>query len=135
MNTPASSLTFAFAAMSILCIMPFAARGDDSQLHLNLRSRVKAPGSKTYTVEEKKAAWDPKKTALIICDMWDDHWCKGAASRVAELAGPLNEAVKSARAKGVFIIHAPSSVTVFYKDTPQRKLLSSWATFLLAREN
>ena len=107
--------------MSILCIMPFAARGDDSQLHLKLRSRVKAPGSKTYTVEEKKATWDPKKTALIICDMWDDHWCKGAASRVAELAGPLNEAVKSVRAKGVFIIHAPSSVTAFYKDTPQRQ--------------
>jgi nicotinamidase-related amidase len=53
--------------------------------------------------------------------MWDDHWCKGAARRVAEMAPALNDTVNAARAKGVFIIHAPSSVTAFYKDTPQRK--------------
>ena len=70
---------------------------------------------------EKQAKWDPKKTALIICDMWDDHWCKSASRRVDEMAGPLNEVVKQARAKGIFIIHAPSSVTDFYKGTPQRK--------------
>jgi nicotinamidase-related amidase len=40
---------------------------------------------------------------------------------VGELAGPLNETVKAARQRGVFIIHAPSSVTGFYKDSPQRK--------------
>ena len=44
-----------------------------------------------------------------------------AARRVAELAGPMNEVIKTARAKGVFAIHAPSSVVNFYKDTPQRK--------------
>jgi hypothetical protein len=38
------------------------------------------------------------------------------------MAGPLNDVVKQARKRGVFIIHAPSSVTAFYKDTPQRKL-------------
>ncbi|MEA3209419.1 MAG: hypothetical protein QOE70_2476 [Chthoniobacter sp.] len=75
----------------------------------------------TFSAVEKPAAWDPRKTALIICDMWDDHWCKSAARRVVELAGPLNETVNAARARGVFIIHAPSSVTAFYKDTPQRK--------------
>jgi nicotinamidase-related amidase len=32
----------------------------------------------------------------------------------------MNEVIKQARAKGVFIIHAPSSVTKFYDDTPQR---------------
>jgi len=70
---------------------------------------------------EKQVTWDSKKTALIICDMWDDHWCKSASRRGAEMAGPLNDVVKEARAKGIFIIHAPSSVTGFYKDTPQRK--------------
>ena len=34
----------------------------------------------------------------------------------------MNEMLKAARAKGVFIIHAPSTCTGFYKDTPQRKL-------------
>ncbi len=89
-------------------------------LKLTLRAREKGDEDR-YTVVEKKVAWDPKKTALILCDMWDDHWCKSAAKRVDEMAGPLNEVVKKARAQGVFIIHAPSSVTDFYKDTPQRK--------------
>src|SRR5437867_3142301 len=94
----------------------------DSRLHLNLRSRVRAnDGSATpYNVEQRSATWDAKKTALIICDMWDDHWCKSAARRVAELARPMNEAVKQARAKGVFIIHAPSTTVKFYENTPQR---------------
>jgi nicotinamidase-related amidase len=87
-------------------------------LKLTLRSRGKADG----VVAERVAEWDPKKTALIVVDMWDDHWCKSAARRVGELAGPMNETLKAARAKGIFIIHAPSSVTDFYKDTPQRKL-------------
>jgi nicotinamidase-related amidase len=92
----------------------------DSTLRLNLRSRA-ATARGAENVSEKQATWDPKKSALIICDMWDDHWCKSAARRVAEMAGPLNEVVKQARARGVFIIHAPSSVTPFYQDTPQRR--------------
>ncbi len=87
-------------------------------LPLTLRSRAKADGA----VTEKPAAWEAKKTAIIVCDMWDDHWCKSAARRVTELAGPMNAMLKTARSQGVFIIHAPSSVTGFYKDAPQRKL-------------
>jgi len=98
-----------------------SAMADDPALQLSLRSRLKPEGKDAYEVREKKTAWQPKKTALIICDMWDDHWCKSAASRVGELVGPINELVKTARKQGVFIIHAPSSVTAFYKDTPQRK--------------
>src|SRR5262245_22249690 len=95
------------------------AKGEGTMLQLNLRSRVKN-GSECKEAE-RKAEWEPKKTALIICDMWDDHWCKSAAARVGEMAAPLNETVKAARAKGVLIIHAPSTCTAFYEGTPQRK--------------
>jgi nicotinamidase-related amidase len=37
------------------------------------------------------------------------------------MAGPLNDVVKAARARGVFIIHAPSTCTAFYDGTPQRR--------------
>jgi nicotinamidase-related amidase len=57
--------------------------------------------------------------------MWDDHWCKSAAARVEELIPTLNQTLEAARAKGVFIIHAPSSVTAFYKNTPARELAQS----------
>src|SRR3954469_4865148 len=86
----------------------------EQMLELNLRSRAKG-------VLERKVRWEPRHTALIICDMWDDHWCKSAARRVGELAGPMNEMINAARSKGVFVIHAPSTCTDFYKNTPQRK--------------
>lgn len=89
-------------------------------LELHLRSRETAPDA-AHRVIEKTVRWDARKTALIICDMWDSHWCKSAAARVAEMAGPLNEVVKAARSRGVFIIHAPSSVTKFYEGTQQRQ--------------
>ena len=92
----------------------------ESPLHLHLRSRS-ASGPEAARAIEKTVTWDPRKTAFIICDMWDDHWCKSAARRVGELAGPMNEVIRAARARGVFIIHAPSSVVDFYKDTPQRR--------------
>jgi nicotinamidase-related amidase len=97
----------ALLALMVMSERAFAAE----ELKLKLRSQK----------PEKEVSWEAKKTALIICDMWDDHWCKSAARRVDEMAGPLNEVVKQARARGVFIIHAPSSVTDFYKGTPQRK--------------
>lgn len=96
------------------------AAADEGPLLLNLRSREVTPDGKVR-IKMGKAAWNPAKTALIICDMWDDHWCKSAAARVGELAGPLNEVVKAARKRGVFIIHAPSSVVAFYDGTPQRE--------------
>jgi nicotinamidase-related amidase len=94
--------------------------GMATDLQLNLRSRQRTASGEEVVVE-RKVVWDAKKTALIICDMWDDHWCKSAARRVGELAGPLNDTVKAARARGMFVIHAPSTCTGFYKDTPQRQ--------------
>ncbi|HAT20722.1 MAG TPA: protein-signal peptide and transmembrane prediction, partial [Verrucomicrobiales bacterium] len=47
----------------------------DQKLSLTMRSRTKdAPG----TAVMKKVEWEASRTALIICDMWDDHWCKSA---------------------------------------------------------
>ena len=112
------------AVLWLWCCAPTPViRAAEPALLLTLRTRVASrQNTNAFTVVEKQVAWDAKKTALIVCDMWDDHWCKSAARRVGELAGPLNDVVKQARAKGVFIIHAPSSVTKFYEDTPQRKL-------------
>jgi nicotinamidase-related amidase len=73
----------------------------------------------------EKAPWKPAETAIIICDMWDSHTCKGAARRVAEMAPKVDAFVSAARARGVFIVHAPSDVMKFYEGTPQRRLAQS----------
>jgi nicotinamidase-related amidase len=93
-------------------------------LAVHLRSRSK-DGKE---VSESIRTWDPSKTAIIICDMWDNHWCKSAAQRVTELAAPMNEMIKVARSRGIFVIHAPSSVTPFYQNTPAR-ILATQAPF------
>ncbi len=50
-------------------------------------AKPKAQGQENYAIKETVAKWNAQKTALFICDMWDDHWCKRAARRVAELGG------------------------------------------------
>jgi hypothetical protein len=66
--------------------------------------------------------WDPKETAFIICDMWDDHWCKGAAARVVE-AGRADEPDdrRGPPPRGLHHPRSPSTCTGFYKDSPARK--------------
>src|SRR5438067_960159 len=103
----------------LFLMLSAAAFADD--LSLRLRTRVQDPDGAEFVARESTARWDSRKTALIICDLWDQHWCKSAARRVAEMAGPLNDMAKAARARGIFIIHAPSTCMEFYKDTPQRK--------------
>lgn len=90
-----------------------AGRGDS--LELNLR--------RGDTVE--KTPWQAAETAIIICDMWDNHTCKGAARRVAEMAPKVDAFVSAARARGVLIVHAPSDVMKFYEGMPQRKRAES----------
>lgn len=116
MKSPTALLVLLLTAPALA----LAAPGDQGQaLTLHLRSRLRDAGKER--IVEKTADWDPRRTAIIVCDMWDDHWCKSAARRVGELAGPMNDMLQTARRRGVLIIHAPSTCTAFYKDTPQRK--------------
>ncbi len=82
-----------------------------------LQSGTDSNSSKIITGTQQ---WDPGQTAIIICDMWDQHWCKGATTRVAEMAPRLNEVISSAREKGMLIVHAPSECIDYYKDHPAR---------------
>ncbi|MDR3094302.1 MAG: hypothetical protein LBU62_06660 [Bacteroidales bacterium] len=74
-----------------------------------------------WIVANRIERWKPTETAIIICDMWDKHWCRDATDRVAEMAPRMNEVLTIAREKGVKIVHAPSGCMNFYKDYPGRK--------------
>ncbi|UCH33224.1 MAG: isochorismatase family protein [Armatimonadota bacterium] len=62
-----------------------------------------------------------REVAVLICDMWDEHWSRGATERVVEMAPRMNGVVEAARASGVRIIHAPSGTMDFYAGTPARQ--------------
>lgn len=99
-----------------------APKSESSTLVVHERSKVQAAGDSTaFTNQEKEAVWKPSETAIIVTDMWDQHWCKGATSRVAELAPFMNKVISEARSKGVLIVYAPSDCMNYYKDYAGRK--------------
>jgi nicotinamidase-related amidase len=90
-------------------------------LRLHLRERRETPaGSGKIEVVERSVDWNVAETAIIVCDMWDDHHCKIAAQRVGVMAPRMNAVLTAARDRGVMIIHAPSDTMKFYADTPYR---------------
>jgi nicotinamidase-related amidase len=106
-----------------MCITLFAINMAQSEpITIKTRSQIlSATSGGKYRSIENEATWESSKTAVIIVDMWDDHWCPKAAKRVAEMSKPMNKVIKLARDKGMFIIHAPSSTVDFYKGTAARK--------------
>ncbi|HEX4143434.1 MAG TPA: ThuA domain-containing protein [Pirellulales bacterium] len=104
---------------------PATARADEPTaptLQFSARSRVRvAPQSDIFAVRETPTQWDPRHTAIIICDMWDWNACPSATRRATELAPKINRVAAVAREAGVLIVHAPSNVMQYYQGTPQRK--------------
>ena len=69
------------------------------------------------TPKEVQAA----ETALLLCDVWDLHWCRGASERLAKMLPKMNEVAAAARRRGVLIVHAPSGTLDHYADSPARQ--------------
>jgi nicotinamidase-related amidase len=89
---------------------------------VNLRSRVELfKGSGDWREVQLRQTLEPGKTAVIICDMWDRHWCSGATQRVNGLVRRMAPFVEAARRRGIQIIHAPSETMAFYENAPERK--------------
>ena len=128
-----NSLPWRLAALAAVGLSLIAAptRADgpkpaEKKLPLRLRTRTEtAPGSGRYHALTRPVKWDAAKTAVVICDMWDRHWCPGATARVAEMAPRVNDFVAAARRRGALVLHCPSDTMNFYKDTPQRRLAQS----------
>ena len=99
------------------------AADNDEFLTLNFRSQeaITADGEQ-YRSVTNPGKWRVDETAIVICDMWNNHYCRNAARRVAEMAPRMNEVVKAARKRGFLIIHSPSGCMDKYEGTPPREL-------------
>src|SRR4051794_38694113 len=115
------SLIFSLPVLSSTAAHPVVLPNGDNFMALNLRAQVQAaPGEWKQVVHKRKVP--ASQTAIVICDMWDKHWCNGANTRGAAIAKRMEPVLQEARRKGVLIIHAPSECMDAYKETPQRKL-------------
>ena len=97
------------------------ARG--AAMRLTLQKRIQPYGASDTWVEARFAQnLAPAKAAIVITDMWDRHWCRGATERVGQIAERMEPLLEKARAAGVLIIHAPSETMSFYTGSEGRKL-------------
>ena len=91
-------------------------------LRLNVRERREEPkGSGKFKVVERTLDWEVGETAIIVCDMWDDHHCKMAAQRIGVMVPRMNAVLTAARDRGVTVIFAPSETMNIYAGSPQRR--------------
>lgn len=82
-------------------------------------------GRNEWQAEIETKQMPAKETAIIVCDMWDNHWSRGALERSTAMAPQMNEVLKSAREQGVSIIHAPSETIAPYENTPARQRIKA----------
>jgi nicotinamidase-related amidase len=116
-----SVLLSAFPAMTppIPASSPPAPSGLD--MRLLLRTRVHPfPGDPAWIEASFEEKVPTAHAAIVITDMWDKHWCRGATERVGQIAQKMEPLLQKARASGILIIHAPSDTMSFYAGTPQR---------------
>jgi nicotinamidase-related amidase len=104
--------------LALFCLPTFAL-ADGADFTLTLRSRTEEGGK--FSIVEKGQTWPARKSAVIVCDMWDAHHCLNAVRREEEMVLRMNEFLEKLRGSGVFVIHSPSSCMDAYKDHPARK--------------
>ncbi|MBE0697496.1 MAG: isochorismatase family protein [Anaerolineaceae bacterium] len=95
----------------------------ENTFHFHLRSQVLSSddgGHNCWAVNLQERVIPAGKTAVLLCDIWDNHWSRGAVDRLTEMLPRMNEVVALARQKGAKIIHAPSETLEFYTDSPAR---------------
>ena len=96
----------------------------DTRIRVPLRTQVQPfKGSNVWEAARLEHEFSTRETAVVICDMWDNHWCAGATRRVNELAHKMEPVLETCRAAGILVVHAPSDTMGFYKDYPQRRVM------------
>jgi len=98
----------------------------EGSISLSLRTRTEPfRGSGEWSEATVMVDLPVAETAIVICDMWDHHWCRGAEERAGVLAERMAPFIEAARKKGIQIVHAPSETLEFYAGSPARLRLAA----------
>jgi nicotinamidase-related amidase len=104
-------------------MLPGSEPSTQSEAHLRLRTHIQPFHQGGAWVEANfEGTIVPARTAIIITDMWDKHWCSGATNRVDQIAKKMEPVLEQARQAGILIIHSPSDTMDFYANAPGRLL-------------
>ncbi|GHT17200.1 hypothetical protein FACS1894189_2640 [Planctomycetales bacterium] len=75
--------------------------------------------SSAFCAETNTLDLQPDKTAIIVIDMWNFHWCMTASERVAVMVPRMNTVLEAARKRGTLVIWNPSDAVTSYSGYPQ----------------
>lgn len=78
-------------------------------------------GARDWRIVDTSTDLQPAQTAVILCDVWDRHWCPTAQRRLEAMVPAMNRLVASLRSQGVLIAHAPSETMDYYANHPARQ--------------
>lgn len=59
------------------------------------------------------------KSALLLCDVYNNHWCKEQTKRYEAIAQKIGRVASAFQKKGMCVVHSPSGCTTKYVDTSQ----------------
>jgi len=91
-------------------------------LALSLRSQSAGAADQTWwRTSERAVSWPAAATAVIVCDVWDQHHCRRAVERLEAFAPRIAQVCDRVRAAGGTVIHAPSDCMPAYADHPARR--------------
>lgn len=114
------------AIRSFFNVFLFLSGASASNIALTLRNQHLSPiGRQEWIVNNTVVTWKGEETGIVVVDMWNQHWCSSATTRVGGLAIPMNQTLAAARALGVHIIFAPSDCAGYYKGSPAREYVRS----------
>jgi len=126
MMSKKSIMNYSLLALCMVLVLPALkaeSNGTGQIIKVSLQKRILSELDEgAFIMVNEIQDWKGEETAIIICDMWDKHWCTGATRRVAEMAPVMNDVIAIAREKGILIVHAPSDCIEYYSDHPARKL-------------
>jgi nicotinamidase-related amidase len=94
------------------------------QLNVTTRTQSKDLDANRRTIwkaNESEIVLNPDESALLLCDVWDSHWCRGAVERLDKMIPRMSQMVEAARSAGITIIHAPSGTIEGYAGSEARK--------------
>ena len=80
-----------------------------------------ADGKATWLNMVDEVEIDPVHCSVLVCDVWDGHWCRGARERLTKLVPRMDTTLRAARRRGMSIIHSPSDTLDFYAGYAARR--------------
>jgi nicotinamidase-related amidase len=104
----------------LFVLILFAQSSVCEEFKVTLRSQTAGSTAAAPVFQYDAQNWKSEETAIIVCDMWNWHGWLGGCKRIIELAPAIDQLLKTARDKGITIIHAPSGTMKFYADHPAR---------------